>query len=147
MPPGESKKSRLLSVQHEAADRHEPVAHLGRRTREWRNRGRSLVTSGSPTEDDSVIFEWAANRGFAVLTNDLDFGAMLALTSATGPSVVQIRSLRLAPRDSAPLLIPTLRRFEQQIEAGCLLILQESSSRIRLLPLGATNTGEERSGD
>jgi predicted nuclease of predicted toxin-antitoxin system len=43
---------------------------------------------------------WAKGNGFTVITNDLDFSAILASTRGEGPSVVQIRAQDLSPRES-----------------------------------------------
>ena len=44
-------------------------------------------TTGEPTATDAVIMAWARDRGFVVVTHDLDFSALLASTEALGPSV------------------------------------------------------------
>ena len=46
---------------------------------------------GAPTAPDAEILTWARENGFVVLTNDLDFSAILAATSGRAPSVVQVR--------------------------------------------------------
>jgi predicted nuclease of predicted toxin-antitoxin system len=46
---------------------------------------------GDPHAEDSAIMEWALSNHHVVFTHDLDFGTMLALTHASGPSVLQIR--------------------------------------------------------
>jgi predicted nuclease of predicted toxin-antitoxin system len=40
---------------------------------------------------DADIMAWAKARDWCVITNDLDFSAILAATHADGPSIVQIR--------------------------------------------------------
>ena len=70
-----------------------------------------------------------------VLTHDLDFGAMLAATQATGPSVAQVRTQDVRPQNLAPLLIPVLQQYESELGAGALLVVDEARSRVRLLPL------------
>lgn len=70
-----------------------------------------------------------------MLTHDLDFGEMLAATQATGPSVVQVRTQDVRPQTLAPMLIALLRQYEQDLDAGALLIVDEAKSRVRLLPL------------
>ena len=40
---------------------------------------------------DALIMRWAKEHGYCVVTNDLDFSAILAATRAEGPSVIQIR--------------------------------------------------------
>ena len=78
---------------------------------------------------------WAFEHQQIVLTHDLDFGAMLAATRATGPSVVQVRTQDVRPQTLAPLLIPVLRQYENELMAGALLVVDEAKSRVRLLPL------------
>ena len=46
---------------------------------------------GPPDADDVEIMERARREAFVVLTNDLDFGMLLALTQAASPSVVLLR--------------------------------------------------------
>ena len=46
---------------------------------------------GDPRASDDTIMAWARQNGHAVFTHDLDFGAMLALSGASGPSVLQVR--------------------------------------------------------
>ena len=41
--------------------------------------------------------EWAAKYEYVVLTHDLDFSAMLALSHAAGPSVLQVRAGEILP--------------------------------------------------
>ena len=48
-------------------------------------------TVGDPRADDSMIMAWALANGYVVFTHDLDFGTMLALTHAAGPSVLQAK--------------------------------------------------------
>jgi predicted nuclease of predicted toxin-antitoxin system len=43
---------------------------------------------GDARAKDRAIMEWAARSGRTVLTNDLDFGAILAATGAASPSVL-----------------------------------------------------------
>jgi predicted nuclease of predicted toxin-antitoxin system len=78
---------------------------------------------------------WAREQGRVVLTHDLDFGAMLAATQATSPSVAQIRTQDVRPESLAPLLILVLRRYENELTEGALLIADRSRSRVRILPL------------
>ena len=49
-------------------------------------------TVGDPRATDQTIMHWALEHEFVVFTHDLDFGALLAVTRAEGPSVVQLRA-------------------------------------------------------
>lgn len=74
-----------------------------------------------------------------VLTRDLDFGRLLALTFAlTGdrsPSVVLLRMHRVLPADSGTRLIDVLRRHAADLERGAIIALSADSDRVHLLPL------------
>lgn len=78
---------------------------------------------------------FASRENLVVLTHDLDFGAILAVTGAIGPSVVQIRIQDVRPGVLAPLILQVLRQYEQEIESGVLLIVDDARSRVRVLPL------------
>lgn len=47
---------------------------------------------GKGAAPDAELMAWALANNRVVLTNDLDFGAMLAASKASGPSVVQVRT-------------------------------------------------------
>ena len=78
---------------------------------------------------------WALANQYVVFTHDLDFGTALALTHASGPSVPQVRGQDVLPGHMAPLVIAALRRHEADLEAGALIVVDESRSRVRVLPL------------
>lgn len=79
--------------------------------------------------------EWAAANAHIVFTNDLDFGAMLALSQRGKPSVVQLRTQDVMPESGSANLLTVLERFEVELEAGALLIIDSDKHRVRLLPL------------
>ena len=92
-------------------------------------------TVSDPRATDHEIMEWAAAHGYVLLTHDLDFGAILAETKASGPSVIQIRARDVLPDHLAPILVGSLKAHETVIEAGALVVVDESRSRVRILPL------------
>lgn len=65
---------------------------------------------GDPRADDAAIMAWARANDHVVFTHDLDFGTALALTHATGPSVLQVRSQRVLPENMGPVVIAALRQ-------------------------------------
>ena len=69
-----------------------------------------------------------------VFTHDLDFGTLLALTKAEGPSVIQVRTQDVTPQASGSLAVNTLRRFEAELERGALIVIDEARARVRVLP-------------
>ena len=92
-------------------------------------------TVADPSAEDSVIMAWAKAHGYAVFTHDLDFGAMLALTHASGPSVLQVRGQNVLPEDIGPVAIATLRQHDAALAAGALAVVDVKRSRVRVLPL------------
>lgn len=90
---------------------------------------------GDPRATDTAIMSWARLHGYIVFTHDLDFGPTLALSHAAGPSVLQLRGQKVLPEDIASPVLATLRRYEQELGAGALVVVEESRSRVRVLPL------------
>jgi predicted nuclease of predicted toxin-antitoxin system len=84
---------------------------------------------------DRVHFEWAVKNGAVVLTKDLDFGDILAITGAASPSVVIMRSDGDLPEEIGGLVLQTLHGAKDAIEAGALVVAKEGSTRLRVLPL------------
>jgi predicted nuclease of predicted toxin-antitoxin system len=90
---------------------------------------------GDPSAEDAVVMRWALTNGYVVFTHDLDFGTMLALTHATGPSVLQVRGQNVLPEDIGPVVIVALRKFDAELAAGALVVVDMKKSRVRILPL------------
>ena len=90
---------------------------------------------GDPRAGDSTIMEWARDNGYVVFTHDLDFGTLLAVTHAQGPSVIQVRTQNILSQNFCVRLIQTLRKYEPALEKGALMVIDETRSRMRLLPL------------
>lgn len=90
---------------------------------------------GDATALDEEILSWALAEGAIVLTQDLDFGAILAATNADSPSVVLLRTQDLMPESIAVQLIDSIRQNEEYLLSGALLILDTGKFRVRILPL------------
>jgi predicted nuclease of predicted toxin-antitoxin system len=93
-------------------------------------------TVGDPSASDTVIIAWALANGYVVFTHDLDFGTMLALTHATGPSVFQVRGQYVLPDDIATVVIAALHQYNDALAHGALVVVDIKKSRVRVLPLG-----------
>ncbi|MBI5852228.1 MAG: DUF5615 family PIN-like protein [Planctomycetes bacterium] len=111
---------------------------------EFQKRGVEAVhwsTIGQKCAPDSEVLRWARANGFVVITHDLDFGTILALTRAAGPSVVQLRSQEILPATTADSVCALLLAYEDAIAAGAILTIDLSSARVRLLPIGGADSG------
>jgi predicted nuclease of predicted toxin-antitoxin system len=92
-------------------------------------------TVGDPRATDRTIMDWALANGHIVFTHDLDFGTMLALTHAAGPSVLQVRAQDVLPDHLEGVVIAALRQHDADLAAGALVVVDESKCRVRVLPL------------
>jgi len=79
--------------------------------------------------------EWAREHNRVVVTHDLDFGAILAATSGSGPSVIQIRTRDVTPGNLAERLCREIESNRQFLEDGALVIVEPARARVRILPL------------
>ena len=92
-------------------------------------------TTGEPTATDAVIMAWARNRGFVVVTHDLDFSALLASTEAFGPSVIQVRTQDVLPDAVGSDVVRVLRDHRAALDEGAIVSIDEVASRVRVLPI------------
>jgi len=90
---------------------------------------------GDPRATDRSILNWAMENNFSIITNDLDFGAILAASNADCPSVIQIRAQDVSPGHIAPIIFTVLEKYEKYIEDGALISVDETLSRARILPI------------
>jgi predicted nuclease of predicted toxin-antitoxin system len=70
-----------------------------------------------------------------ILTLDLDFGTLLALTHSNRPSVIQIRREDVDPINLRSVLIEVLREYSDAMNGGALMVIDEKKIRLRKLPL------------
>ena len=91
-------------------------------------------TVGAHSASDEEIMSYARQNGFSVLTNDLDFGAILSSTRASKPSVIQIRSDDTRPETLIDRVVDILLRFSDSIEQGTLITIDSRKARLHILP-------------
>lgn len=89
---------------------------------------------GDPSADDTEIMAWALANDHVVFTHDLDFGTVVALTHAAGPSVLQVRGQAVLPEDLGPVVLAALRQHETALRLGALIVVELSRTRVRVLP-------------
>ncbi len=90
--------------------------------------------TGDSRAQDCVLMEWAKENGFIVFTHDLDFGVLLAITRAEGPSVIQVRTQDIMPQKLGDRLVKILRQYEATLANGALITVDETRDRVRILP-------------
>jgi predicted nuclease of predicted toxin-antitoxin system len=88
-----------------------------------------------PTAADEEILEAARNDDRAVVTQDLDSSTLLALGNHDRPSLVTLRTSRSDPGFITQRLLDTLPVVEQQLRQGCVVTIEDTSFRVRSLPI------------
>jgi predicted nuclease of predicted toxin-antitoxin system len=89
----------------------------------------------SPRASDSEILELAWREERAVLTQDLDFSALLALSNHPGPSLLTLRLSVTDPELVARKILSVGSTLERRLEEGCAITLEDETVRFRKLPL------------
>jgi len=92
-------------------------------------------TIGAATAPDVEILAWANEHGFVLITNDLDFSAILAASAGTSPSVVQLRTQDLLSEGAVRIVARALEARREDLEGGALLSINERGTRVRMFPL------------
>jgi predicted nuclease of predicted toxin-antitoxin system len=103
-----------------------------------RTRGHDAVhlrEQGLQRLSDHDIVHKARVEGRVILTHDLDFGRIIALSQSHLPSVITFRLNDMRPGQVNHYLAQTLARFAEQIEAGALVSVNERVIRVRQLPV------------
>ena len=90
---------------------------------------------GDPRASDRTLMEWAAEHGHVVFTHDLDFGTTLALSHATGPSVLQVRAQDVLPDTLGNVVAAALNQHNADLASGALVVVTQSKTRVRVLPI------------
>ena len=90
---------------------------------------------GKSNAPDAEIMAYAIMNNCIVLTHDLDFSAILAVTHGEKPSVVQIRADNVSPDVIGMQVVAALRQMESELEDGALLTIDPNRTRLNLLPL------------
>lgn len=86
--------------------------------------------------EDEVIFARAANDNRIIISADTDFVRMLALQSATKPSVVLFREgVPHEPKQQAEFFLANLSAIEDQLLLGAIVVFDGTRIRVRTLPI------------
>jgi predicted nuclease of predicted toxin-antitoxin system len=76
-----------------------------------------------------------------IMTSDLDFSAILALSGSTKPSVIQLRSDTTLPVHVGRLVVEAIEEAEQDLLSGAVLTVASGQHRLRVLPLNPAPEG------
>jgi len=85
---------------------------------------------------DSRILAYARRHRKVIITQDLDFGALLALGGHSKPSVITLRLEDPEPALVTSRVIAALSALGQELEEGVAVSIDEVAVRYRRLPIG-----------
>jgi predicted nuclease of predicted toxin-antitoxin system len=90
---------------------------------------------GDPRAADADIMDYARDKAFVVFTHDLDFGNILAVTHALGPSVIQARVEDPVPAVIGEAVALAIVEHAAHLDRGALITLDPDRLRTRILPI------------
>jgi predicted nuclease of predicted toxin-antitoxin system len=84
---------------------------------------------------DSEILNRARQENRVIITQDLDFSALLALGGYIQPSLITLRLSVSDPDIVTQRLIAVLPQIEQALQTGSAVTVEDTTVRIRKLPI------------
>lgn len=84
---------------------------------------------------DEKIIKKARDEECVILTHDLDFGRIMALSQHRLPSVITFRLDDMQPANVNHYLSEVLTRFAKELQTGALVSVHERGIRVRPLPI------------
>lgn len=96
------------------------------------------LTGAPRSGGDESIVDHARARAEVIITNDLDFGRILAVQGTSTPSVVVLRLRDVRPDRIAQVLAARLPAVTDVLISGAIVLIDDSSVRIRALPVAGS---------
>lgn len=84
---------------------------------------------------DLEVLEFARRERRVVITQDLDFSVLLALSGYSSPSLITLRLPFPEPETVARRLLEVVPQVESFLLRGCAVTVEENAVRIRRLPI------------
>ena len=110
--------------------------------RQQAHNAKHLRDEGLERSPDSEIFAKAVNENRVVLTFDLDFGEIAALTKGRKASVILFRLHNTRTPHVIERLAAVLGDSAEALETGAVVVVEESRHRVRFLPIGEGGSEE-----
>lgn len=113
--------------------------HISPKTvRDLQKQGYEIMRSSEvlPTNAPDInILEFARTENWVVLTQDLDFSMLVALSKYSQPSLITLRLSSAKPDIVTQKLLDILPQIEEALQEGSAITIQDESIRIRKLPV------------
>lgn len=105
-----------------------------------------LRDQGLQRMPNGEIFEKAIREDRIIITFDLDFGEIAALTKSWRTSVILFRLKNTRTLHVIERLSSVIERFEDALKRGSIITVEETRCRVRHFPMGV-ETRDERLGE
>jgi predicted nuclease of predicted toxin-antitoxin system len=102
------------------------LTHLGQ---QWAH-ARDL---GLARADDQTVVDVSRREGMAIITNDLDYADLVALSGEDRPSVIIFRLRLSSPAAMSNRLTESWGRIGPSLEQGAIEVIEDAAVRIRSL--------------
>jgi predicted nuclease of predicted toxin-antitoxin system len=103
------------------------LTQAGHQAQHW-----STIGPGDAPDDE--LLAYAAQHEQVILTQDLDFGTLLARDGLT-TSVIQFRTQAVLPDDLGAALLAAIEAAQPHLDAGALVTIDPTKHRLTLLPI------------
>ncbi len=94
-----------------------------------------IFERGVLTAADEEIFGLAAKEGYAIVTCDLDFARLSALSTGPIVSVVLLRIVNPSPARVVAKLATVLGPGAEILQQGAIITVEDAGFRVRRLPI------------
>jgi predicted nuclease of predicted toxin-antitoxin system len=92
-----------------------------------------------PKSGDDEILAWSLKHNAIVETLDADFHTIMAVSGASGPSVIRLRVQGLGAPKVAELVQQILVRFGDDLRRGSLVTAKANKMTCHRLPVGGSD--------
>lgn len=89
----------------------------------------------SPSASDNEIIRLAIKEDAVIVTQDLDFSAIIAKSGLRKPSVISIRTSDARPDFIAKLLLTLIPLIKNELHEGAIISVNEREYRVRKIPV------------
>ena len=89
----------------------------------------------SASASDAKIIELAILKRAAIITQDLNFSAIVAQSGLNKPSIVSLRVSDAKPHRISTILKTVLPQIEPDLLDGAIVSIEETEYRVRKLPI------------
>ena len=108
---------------------------LGRSLKARGHECRHAADIGMAAATDREIAEESRKSGETIITEDLDYGDLLAFAGESSPSVIIFRLQRAHPDRMLRRIVSAWSEMEGPLRDGAIVLIEDAAIRIRMLPI------------